>query len=291
MTSVDVLCVGYACYDLIFSVDEHPQADEKVFATDFDATGGGPAANAAISIARLGYKSAFSGYLGHDIYGDKHCQELINDNVNTQLLVRGNQPTPLSSIIVKPNGERSLINYKANQPLTADAVDITAIQSKVMLFDGHQPALSLAFLNYAQQQGITTVLDAGSLHEGTQLLMDKVDYLVCSEKFALQFADTPELALKKLAQISANVVITLWDKGLIWQRGTTQGSLAAFKVDSIDSTGAGDAFHGAFSAAIAANQSWDECLSYASATGALCCTQLGARQGLPSQQEVERLLL
>ena len=291
MTSVDVLCVGYACYDLIFSVNEHPQADEKVFATNFEATGGGPAANAAISVTRLGYKSAFSGYLGNDIYGDKHCQELIDDKVNTHLLVRGDEPTPLSSIIVKPNGQRSLINYKANKALTADAVDITAIQSKVMLFDGHQPELSLAFLDHAQQQGIATVLDAGSLHQGTQGLMDKVDYLVCSEKFALQFADTPELALTTLAKVSANVIITLGDKGLIWQRSTELGSLAAFKINSIDSTGAGDAFHGAFAAAIAANKSWDDCLSYASATGALCCTQLGARQGLPSQQAVESLLL
>ena len=69
---VDVLCLGIACYDLIFSVDRHIGADEKIKATGLTSCGGGIAANASMTVARLGYSVAFAGYLGRDMYGDKH---------------------------------------------------------------------------------------------------------------------------------------------------------------------------------------------------------------------------
>ncbi|MEY3879642.1 MAG: hypothetical protein RIQ94_437, partial [Pseudomonadota bacterium] len=81
--NIDVLCVGHASYDLVFSVDHHPTADEKIVAEDFLGCGGGPTANAAVTVARLGFKSAFAGYLGQDIYGEKHYQELLESGVNT----------------------------------------------------------------------------------------------------------------------------------------------------------------------------------------------------------------
>ena len=120
--------------------------------------------------------------------------------------------------------------------------------------------------------------------------MNEVDYLVCSEKFAVQFAGDEITALVRLAQLSKTVVITLGEKGLIWQRGQDSGSLPAFKVNAIDTTGAGDAFHGAFTAAIASELTWNEALRYASAAGALCCTKIGARTGIPTQLEHEIFL-
>ena len=88
--NVDVLCVGHASYDLVFSVAHHPSADEKIVADGLLSCGGGPAANAAVCVARLGFTSAFAGYLGRDLYGDNHFQELNDEGVNTQLIIRGN---------------------------------------------------------------------------------------------------------------------------------------------------------------------------------------------------------
>lgn len=284
--NVDVLCVGYACYDLVFSVSAHPAADEKTLATDFMNCGGGPATNAAVAISRLGFKAAFSGYLGHDLYGEKHYQELLDDGVNVDFVVRGESPTPLSTVLVKPNGDRALINYKGNtQALPAAAVDFSALNAKVMLFDGHQPYLSMALAGQAREAGIPTVLDAGSVHDGTMALIGEVDYMVCSEKFAQQFTGDIEKTLARLSRVAPAVVITLGDKGLVWQRGKRRGESPAFPVNAIDTTGAGDAFHGAFAAALAAGMEWHDILRYASAAGALCCTKIGARTGLPSQEE------
>ena len=104
MIEVDVLCIGHASYDLVFLIDHHPAADEKTFATGFIDCGGGPAANAAIMVANLGYRAAFAGYLGTDFYGDKHLEELGDHGVYNGLIVRGAAPTPISAVLVKPDG-------------------------------------------------------------------------------------------------------------------------------------------------------------------------------------------
>ncbi len=284
---IDVLCVGHACYDLIFSVPYHPKADEKIVADHFTGCGGGPAANAAACISRLGLKAGFAGFLGRDLYGDKHQLELSQEGVDTHYLVRGSSPTPLSAILVKPDGKRALINYRGEtRHLPENSLNFTDLQTKVILFDGHEPNLSLSLVEIARKHSIATVLDAGSVHIGTEQLMDKVDYLVCSEKFARQIAGDVNNALMVLAKKSPHLVITLGEKGLIWKCGNTEGELPAYPVKAIDTTGAGDAFHGAFAAALAQNLNWLDTLKYASATGALCCTRIGARPGLPSSNEL-----
>lgn len=288
--TIDVLCIGHASYDLVFSVAHHPDADEKTVADGLLGCGGGPAANAAVAIARLGYTAAFSGYLGNDVYGDAHDHELQAEGVDTRWLVRGATATPLSVVLVKPDGKRALINYKgATSALAAERIDFSGVTAKTALFDGHEAPLAAGFL--AQTGGrIPTVLDAGSLHDGTAALLDQVDYLVASEKFARQYAGDEQAALSRLAELAPAVVITLGERGLIWRRGAESGQLAAPPVVAIDSTGAGDAFHGAFAAAIAAGLSWPETLRYASVAGALCCTRLGARPGLPTTGELSALL-
>ncbi len=287
---IDVLCIGHAAYDLIFSVAQHPASDEKVVADEFMACGGGPAANAAVQVARLGLNSAFAGYLGQDLYGDKHLQELAAAGVNCDYIVRGSSPTPLSTILVKPNGQRALINFKGEtQALAATALDFSKLTPKTVLFDGHEPNLSLASLANCTQRNIPTVLDAGSLHTGTRMLMQQVTYLVCSEKFACQFAGDASTALQQLAELAPAVVITLGERGLIWRRGVEHGRLSAYQINCVDSTGAGDAFHGAFAAALSCGLGWQEILRYASAAGSLCCTQMGARPGLADKATHQQL--
>ncbi|MDX8411569.1 MAG: PfkB family carbohydrate kinase [Mariprofundaceae bacterium] len=289
---VDVLCLGHASYDLTFSVPHHPEADEKTVADAFTSGGGGPAANAAVAAARLGYRAAFAGYLGHDVFGDRHVRELEQAGVNCDLVVRGAAATPLSAILVQPDGRRALVNYRQSNPLQENAVDFSGLQPKIMLFDGHEPNLSLPLADHARKTGIPTVLDAGSLHAGSEALMSKVDYLVCSEKFARQLscqADARQ-ALSLLSKRAPNVVITLGKFGIVWQNGKDSGEMPAFKVHAVDTTGAGDAFHGAFAAALADDQPWLQLLRFASAAAALSCTGAGARSGLPGRNEVKSLL-
>jgi len=293
--NVDVLCVGLACYDLIFTVDHHPGPDEKARASAFMGCGGGTAANAAVAAARLGASAAFIGYLGTDIYGDQHLAELHAAGVDTRLVVRGTEATSLSAIFVKPDGARSIVNYREAivTRLTPAHVPFAQMRPKAILFDGHQPALAIAMANWARDHNIPTVLDADTVNEGHDELVRLCTLIAASERFSQEYtgASSPQAGMAMLAQQAPAVIVTLGERGLIWQRGTQTGALPAFPVQVVDTTGAGDAFHGALAVGIAQGMAWDEMLRFASAAGALCCTRRGARPGLPSLTEVQALLL
>lgn len=286
---VEVLCVGHASFDLLFEVPRHPGADEKLVARTLTSSGGGPAANAAVMVARLGYRAAFAGYLGRDPQGEQHLAELIQEGVDTRAVARGDRPTPLSVILAKPGGDRALVNYRGEgAALSVASVDLKAFAPRVLLFDGHEPELSAALLD----QPVPKVLDAGSLHAGTERLMRNVDHLVASERFAAQWLgrEDPQAALESLSSIAPVVVITLGARGLIYQNQGTRGSMKAPQIRAVDTTGAGDAFHGAYAAGLAAGFDWLETLRLSSVAGALCCEAPGARPGLPSRSRVEALL-
>jgi sulfofructose kinase len=286
---LDVICVGHASYDHVFSVPHHPAADEKLFADTLVGCGGGPAANAAVTVARLGLKAGLAGYLGRDVHGQLHEAELRAEGVDTRYVVRGDAPTPVSVVLVKPDGTRTLVCYKGGTAkLDGTQLDLSGLTAKVALFDGHEPDVSELLLRGPQ----VTVLDAGSLHAGTEALMFCVDHLVCSEKFASQWLgeSRPELALGQLAERAPVVVITLGQRGLIWRRGGESGALPAFPVNAVDTTGAGDAFHGAYAAALALELPWLDTLRFASAAGAACCEKLGARPGMPGRALLDRWL-
>jgi sulfofructose kinase len=291
--AIDVLCVGAGTYDLVYSVDRHPEADEKIRATSFIGCGGGPAANGAVTVAHFGLESAFVGYLGYDIFGTAHFDELQQAGVITDHVARGDYSSALSVVIVKPDGSRALVNYrKAESFLAAGAVDFSTIDTKVILFDGHEPHISPSLARSARQRDIITVLDAGSIHKGTEELAGLVDYLVCSERFGFDFSGeaSEDKAVEKLSSYAPNVIITLGDRGLVWKNPGGAGRMKAYKVKTADTTGAGDVFHGVLSACLAQKRAWPDSLRYASAAGALCCAKIGARLGIPTKQEIDEFL-
>lgn len=293
---IDVLCVGHASFDITMTTAHHPGADEKMLADELKLGGGGPAANAAVQVARLGGRAAFCGYLGHDLFGEEHAAELAHEGVDIGLLVRGDHPSPVSQILAKPDGKRSVVNFKGDTPwLAEDAVEtrhVEVLAPRVVLFDGHEPLLSASICDWARDKDIPTVLDAGSLHRGTRELAGRVDYLVASAAFAASYCDTPRSAawLGTLGRVAPHVVVTLGEQGLIWQRGSDRGTLAGYRVHAVDSTGAGDAFHGAFALAVARDMGWSETLALSSAAGGLACTRLGARPSLCDSTSVLKLM-
>ncbi len=291
--SIDVLCVGYACIDLNFSASHHPGPDEKIRASAMQSCGGGPAANAAVAIARLGGQAAFVGYLGNDAFGETHLRELITEGVETTGIRRGEAPTPVAAVTIKPGGHRSIVDFRAiESTCPEDGFDLAHMMPKVLLVDGHQPLLSLKLVNQARTLGIPTLLDAGSVNDGTRLLYNRVDYLVASEKFARQMSreDEPKAALAALDGAAPFIAATWGAQGVYWQDGEGQHHMPAFDIDAVDTTGAGDAFHGAFALGLAEGLSLRANLRRACATAALTCLKPGARTALPTGDLVDRLL-
>ncbi len=319
---IDVLCVGLATYDLVYQVDHHPGEDEKCLAASLLMCGGGPGANGAVTVARLGGTAAFAGYIGRDVFGRMHFEELVCEGVITGLTVRGpitaESPgaasgdvfprtvrSPLSSIIVKPDGKRTVVTHKGLNPVVEPGqVDFSRVSPRAILFDGHQPAISLPLAREAREKNIATILDAGSVSEGTARLARICTHVVASEKFARDFSGEkdPQKALGFLAQIAPVAVVTMGEAGLIYRGSMTApltaasacsvpaASIAAFPVDAVDTTGAGDIFHGAFALRTARGDRLPRALKYASAAAALGCTKMGARPAIPTAAEVEALL-
>lgn len=289
---VDVLCVGYACVDINFSVSHHPSSDEKIRARSMTSCGGGPAANAAVAVARLGGTARFCGYLGNDAFGEAHLQEFVSAGVYCDVMARGSSPTPLATVTIKPDGARSIIDYRSPTALAPpDCISLATHPCKVLLVDGHQPLLSLRLVEEARSRGIPSVLDAGSINDGTRLLYNKVDFLIASEKFAkaMSHEEDPRLTLAALDGSAPLVAATWGADGVYWQDKDDHHHLPAFDISAVDTTGAGDAFHAAFALGLAQGLRLRDNMRRACATGALTCMQYGARNALPNEKAVATL--
>ncbi|MHC1741458.1 MAG: carbohydrate kinase family protein [Syntrophobacteraceae bacterium] len=288
-----MLCVGHAAFDIVMSVERHPGPDEKCTATSMISCGGGPAANAAVAVARLGGRSAFLGYLATDPFGAQHHKELVRESVAVDWSIRGAHPSPISTILVKPDGSRTVVNHKSLTPyLSPEQVDLSGCFPRVVLFDGHEPEIGPAILKHAAGLEAKTVLDAGSVHRGTLELLPLVSFVIASQRFALDFArtDDPVAALRHLSRHTAWAAVTLGCEGVAWCDGSSVRKLNAHPVQPVDTTGAGDVFHGAFAVEIARGASVTRALQFANAAAAVACTRLGARPGAPFRDEVAAIL-
>jgi sulfofructose kinase len=294
----DVLCVGHACYDISLPCDEFLPENGKVEIAESFESGGGPASNAAWLLAQFGICTAFAGLIGDDLFGRKVAAELQSARVKTELLeMRASHPTPLSMIIVnKSNGSRSIINRKkkASFDLNSAAIGDFA-KSRFLLFDGHELQASLTAMRVCPNA--TTVLDAGSLREGTEELAGKVHYLLASERFAKQVCCGSSgvklrlLELRRRFPTPLVVAVTLGERGLVYcERDEAVYHMPAYLTETVDTTAAGDFWHGAFVYALYLGDDFVLALRFASMTASLKVGRRGTRNAVPTPAEVRAAL-
>lgn len=299
---MDVLCVGHAAWDICLFVDGYPTENSKCEIHTMLECGGGPAANAAYLLAHWGVSCGIAAAIGADAYGDRIAAELLAMGADIALLDRqSTNGTPVSVILVnQQSGSRTIVNRKAlSQASELRLLPKTAScgSPRVLLFDGHELQASLEAMELFPDA--KTILDAGSVRSGTRELAKRVDYLVSSERFACQMCglphlDSPENQVQAIATLYAYnghpVVITLGERGML--RGTDRHMerLPAFKVDTVDTTAAGDIFHGAFAYGVVTGLSNDTTLKLAAAAAALSVTVRGSRTSIPSLIQVQEML-
>jgi sugar/nucleoside kinase (ribokinase family) len=288
---MDVICIGHAAFDLSLVLDAYPAEDSKHEVDRWLESGGGPAANAAYLLGKWGAKVCFCGRVGCDQYADRIGAEFDEVGVDrTQLEFSDQATTPVSTIVVnRQNGSRTIINRGAN--IAGCAFERTAESPKVLLFDGHQLGASLAALE--DYPDAISILDAGSVREGTIELAKRVDFLIASRRFAQQWFNDSELsdeatACSRLAAMNPGVTaITLGERGCVYTDGEAVQQLPAEKVVAVDTTAAGDIFHGAFAFACTRKMSVRQSLVFATRAAGLSVTRLGGRQSIPELKEVE----
>ncbi len=292
--SLSALCIGHAAWDLCMQVDAYPTENSKAETNLLIESGGGPAANAAWLLRYWGIPTGLAALVGQDEYGRKLVNELKDAGIDCSLLEqRAGHDTPVSFIVVnRATGSRTIINRKAPVGgLHLQLERLGDMNPQLLLFDGHEPEASLATLNLLP--AAITVLDAGSLREGTSALAGKVRYLVCSERFAGQvtgIADVAaqwQLCVSHLRERYRNiVVITLGSHGCVFDDGQQRGYMPGLPVEARDTTAAGDIFHGAFAFALLKHMPLRKSLELATAAAGLSVQEPGGRPSIPELRTV-----
>jgi sulfofructose kinase len=283
-----VICVGMTAQDHIWSLDEIPSEPVKVRANDFRQIGGGMAATAAVAVARLGGEVAFWGRAGDDVAGRVMHEELAAHGVDvTYFHLASEARSAVSGIFVDSQGERLICNFRGlNLPDKPDWLPLNSpLNAKALLVDMRWLTGALAVCRRARFEHIPIVLDADiAACEDYEKLLPWVDYPIFSAPALEAFAPkhSVEAALNKVAVLANGwAAVTQGYKGIDWLDGQVIGHEAAFTVDVVDSTGAGDVFHGAFAYALANGQSSAQAIRFAAAVAALKCTAAGGRDGIP----------
>lgn len=296
-TQLDVLCVGYATHDLVAPVPSYPSPDSKVEVPDLGEQGGGPAASAAVAVARLGGRVALVTAVGDDPRGESILSGLTRERVDVSHCHRvPGASSPLSLIVVdRAAGTRTIIYHRGGARLRPEQVppDLVA-RARVVLVDSLMPGAALEAARLAQQSGVPVVLDSGEMKPGVRALLASADYPVPPIRAAIDITGQSEPRLAALALLKRGVrgvVVTMGADGYVVASPDGIHREGAFEVDVVDTTGAGDAFHGGFAYGLAREWPIRRAARFAAAVAALKCRKPGGRAGLPSLAEVEAFLV
>jgi sugar/nucleoside kinase (ribokinase family) len=295
--TMEIAGLGFGSVDYLCIVPHIP-IDEKVGVIEKLTQGGGAAATAVVAASRLGADAAFIGVVGDDTAGKEILDSLEKENVDTRhMQVRPGKESAVAYCWIEQNsGKRSIAWSRGTaMPMDAGLINEEFISSlKLLHLDGHNMEAAVRAAEIAHANGVAVSLDAGSILPGIEKLVNISDICIASEFFACNYTGekTVKEALCKLYMPDKKVVaVTMGDKGVIAM--TPEGIIQkdAFKVDVVDTTGAGDVFHGAFARAWIMGWNVDKCLDFASATAAIKCTRFGGRTGIPGMKEVENFLI
>lgn len=290
---VRIACVGITVMDRIYYVEGLPTEGGKYVAKRYTEVGGGPAATAAVAAAKLGAQVDFIGRVGDDDTGNSLLAELESLGVNTRRYTQA--MSSQSAIMVDANGERIIVNYPSPDLLPdADWLnDIDFSQWDVVLadvrwHDGAKQAFTLA-----RQAGVMTVLDGDITPQDISELVALSDHAAFSEPGLARLTGMSETldALKKTQTLTnGHVYVTRGSEGCNWLEKAAVRHQPGFTVEVVDTTGAGDVFHGALAFGLASGYAIEEAVRFASGVAALKCTRPGGRAGIPDCEQTRSFL-
>lgn len=301
-----ILTIGLSCYDQFFFVNQFPKENTKEFATDLIESGGGPCGNASYLLGKWLEPNFHITSLKNDIYGQHICKELTSVGVRMDYaLIDEKQITPLSSIIIN-EASRTIITHKRQQFKVLNEEQIKKIdifieklnstkQTHIVLIDGHEYELSEYILPKIKNKLV--VMDAGNMRESNMKLAKYTHYLIASENFAKALIKKEELleedfstvlaVIAKISNKNNTPIVTLGDRGCIYLQNNKVKRINAYHCLPIDTTGAGDIFHGVFVYGLAYQWELTRILKMASLTAAMSIEKKGVREAIPSFTNVE----
>lgn len=293
-----ILCAGVAVQDVVMRVERFPAPGEKVHGSDFMIIGGGCAANAAVSIARLGGEVVFAGPLGSndDAVSSRIVAELEAEGIACDGIVRApDASASVSLILIDRSGEKSIATRRGKglsdaRPTNADRLvaDVDAL-----LADNRFPDFVAELCRAGRARNIPVVVDVDQASDPRHALFALGTYVIASRTAlrGITGEDDPGGGLRALsAYVPGFLAVSDGPNGIYWLEGPELRHMPAFKVEAIDSLGAGDIFHGAFTLALAEDRDIADAFRFASATAAIKCTRFGGGASAPRRAEVDEFL-
>jgi ribokinase len=288
-----ITVVGSINMDLVTSVNRAPAIGETVLGEAFHTIPGGKGANQAVAAARLGADTTLISCVGDDSFGLELLEHLKNQGVNTQFVETVKDSSTGIASITLANGDNQIIVVPgANSKVTPEVVaknenaiansDILLLQLEIPL-----PSVEKA-VELANKHGVKVILNPAPFMPLSKDLLQKIDVITPNESEAeillkANWTETERTAILK------KCIITKGSKGIVFFQ-ERETDISGFRVDVVDTTGAGDTFNGALAYSLSSGMSFADACVFANAAAALSVTKLGAQGGMPSREEVLEFL-
>jgi sugar/nucleoside kinase (ribokinase family) len=295
-----VVGLGYCAYDILAIVPGLPEFDavSGIHLTDLVFDGGGQVGTALATLAHLGVRTGYIGVLGDDPAGSFLQDLFTRDGVDlARLRLRADVGTNICLLLVEQGtARRAILCHRRVQPtdLTLREDDRLYIQSaKVLHLDGQFMPAAIQAAHWARAAGVKVCFDGNHPRPGLHELLPMVDWLVVAEPFPQAYTGEHDLdrsAYELLALGAKILVVTQSERGCEVWTPHERFQVPGFQADAVDTTGAGDAYHGAFVYAMLHGWDLHRTATFANALAAINCQTLGGRRGLPTLAQVEAFI-
>lgn len=293
---IDLVGVGLNAIDTLIPLPHYPALGSKVEFRSANILPGGQVASAVIACQQWGLRTRYVGKVGEDRLADIHRAEFANAGVEAHLFTAPGCASQQAFILVDDTGERTVL-WKRDNNLTLRPAEIKQewiVEARALHVDGHDTAAAIQAAMWAKASGVPVIADLDEVYPGVQGLLGNIDYLIASRDIPGRLTGEANLrAALRALQIRYGcrlTAATLGHEGVIAWDGSQFHYAAAFRVESVDTTGAGDIFHAGFIYGLLQGWPLAQQLDFACAAAALNCKAIGARGGIQSVEAIENLI-
>jgi sugar/nucleoside kinase (ribokinase family) len=293
----DVVGMGLNSVDFLSVVPEFPPPNSKMEMLRFSKQGGGQVATAMVALSRWGVKTKYIGKVGEDELGQFSLHSIRQEGVDvSSVTIEPNATNQFAMVIVDgPSGERTII-WNRDERLMYREGELRkeeVCSGKLLHLDGHDIHAAIQCARWAKEEGIPTVIDLDKAEPLTSELIKETDFVITSSRFPTLYTgiSVREKALLELQKYTPGFLCaTLGHQGAVALVNGEFLHVKGFEVNTVDTTGAGDVFHGGFIYGLLQNWEVLKILRFANAVAALKCRELGGRKGIPTLKETQRFL-
>ena len=286
-----IIVLGSLSTDFVATTDIRPNVGETVQGNRFFTTFGGKGANQAVATARLGQKVAMLGMVGDDNFGKEILNNLKENNVDISCVETVTHTSSGAALITISEADNSIIYVPgANGVVNSDYVEKNSSifsDAKIAVAQNEVSEDSVVkMVEICKKKGIISVINPAPFRDMPDYIIENADFLIPNEsECKLMF---PHLNIEDAVKLYPNkLIVTMGSKGVYFNDGEKSILVPCFKVEAVDTTGAGDTFVAGFSTGLANGLSIEESIKFASLTASMSVTKMGAQGGMPKLNELK----